>query len=116
MVFTFGPSGVPKPYIEELLDVSGSYIHFIGHFHVRPEDLPTERILGYKGIHHLILIDRIERIRQLDTSFYDEEIGHNITLFPSYELKLHFEIIKRRLTHEEAMDHALRIKEKRSTQ
>jgi hypothetical protein len=87
------------PYISEMLEIKKNFLKFKGYCHEKEENLPVERLLHVGKKIHLIRIDSVKQY-DIDTSgsFYDEEVGGNICLFPSYIVEITFTPVKANLT------------------
>ena len=90
------------PYIREMLELRKGFMKFTGYFHEEEANLPVERIIHVGSKTHLIRIDSKKQYN-IDTSgsFYDEGVGGEICLFPSYTVEITFTPIKANLSAEE---------------
>ena len=90
----FYPFGRHIIYIREMLIMRQNFIKFKGYYHEEETNFPIERLLFHKGNKYWI---RIYSKKQYDINvsegFYDEDVGANICLFPSYIVELTFSII-----------------------
>ena len=91
----FMPNHLGNIYVSEIVsNISGEFI-FKGHCYIDPEDFPIERIL-YDG-KNVIWIKFLEkRVLEKDCdsgSFYDEDVGANICLFPTYTLCMPYKVL-----------------------
>jgi hypothetical protein len=70
------------------------YMKFKGYYHEKEENFPKEQLLCIGQDIYWILI-HTKKQSDMDTSgsFYDETIGENICLFPSYIIELTFTVL-----------------------
>ncbi len=78
-----------------MLEIKKNYMKFKGYCHEKDENLPVERLIHVGKKIHLIRIDSVKQY-DIDTSgsFYDEEVGGNICLVPSYTVEITFTPVK----------------------
>lgn len=90
----FYPFGRHIIYIREMLIMRQNFIKFKGYFHEEETSFPIERLLFHKDNVYWI---RINSKKQYDVDvsegFYDEDVGANICLFPSYIVELSFSLL-----------------------
>lgn len=90
----FYPFGGRTIYIQEMYILRKNYMKFKGYFHEEEENLPVEKLLFIgKNLYWISIHGKTQS--EMDTSggFYDEEVGANICLFPSYVVELHFTVL-----------------------
>lgn len=85
-----------------MLEIKKNYMKFNGYYHEKQENLPVERLIHVGEKIHLIRIDSVKQY-DMDTSrsFYDEEVGGDICLFPSYTVEISFTPIKKDLSKDD---------------
>lgn len=105
----------PCPFVQTIynLDLSGGTLEFDGHFYLNDADFPViqsmhlyqsekepykceDNTYYYKEIMnelYLVEIIRRELITDTSESWYDEEVGGNICLFPTHRQKIYFKIL-----------------------
>jgi hypothetical protein len=70
------------------------YLKFKGYYHEKEENLPKEQLMFVNKDMYWIRVDsKTQSEPDLSGSFYDEEIGANICLFPSYIVEINFTIL-----------------------
>jgi hypothetical protein len=90
------------PYIREMLELRKGYMKFTGYFHEEEAYLPVERLIHVGSKTHLIRIDSKKQYNiNTSGSFFDEGVGGEICLFPSYTIEITFTPIKADLSPEE---------------
>lgn len=99
------------PIVMEVLEINmqAGHVRFDGYWSVENEENPLpETVLCTvypeddaspttpHASYYLLRITEHNRIedKSIDSAFYDEDIGHDICLFPSLETELKFEIIE----------------------
>lgn len=89
------------------LDLQAGYMKFSGHWYIDNEKvLPEILIFRNKEDYYLIKITEHNKTRDEanEGSFYDEDVGGYITLFPQYITELKFELIEE-LSHDAVKKH-----------
>ena len=83
-------------YVSEILELRNNFMKFKGYYHEKEENFPLERVMIYKEhYYHLLIFSKKQY--EMDTSggWYDEDVGADICLFPSYTVELNFTILKK---------------------
>jgi hypothetical protein len=81
-------------YIQQMYILEKGYLKFKGYYHEKEENLPKEQLMFVNKDMYLIRVDsKTQSEPDLSGSFYDEDVGANICLFPSYIVEIHFTIL-----------------------
>jgi hypothetical protein len=90
----FYPFGRHIIYIREMLIMRQGFVKFKGYYHEEETSFPIERLLFHNNDAYWIRIDSKKQYdMDVSNGFYDEDVGANICLFPSYVVELTFSVI-----------------------
>lgn len=83
-------------YVSEILELRNNFMKFKGYYHEKEENFPLERVMCHNDHYYHLRINSKKQY-EMDTSggWYDEDVGADICLFPSYTVELNFTILKK---------------------
>ncbi|NDE62129.1 MAG: adenylosuccinate lyase, partial [Cyclobacteriaceae bacterium] len=83
-------------YIQELYVLHKGIMKFKGYYHEDEENFPMESLLCVgKDIYWILIHTKKQSDMDTSGSFYDETVGGDICLFPSYTIELTFSVIQK---------------------
>lgn len=83
-------------YIQELYVLQKGIMKFKGYYHEDEENFPMESLLCIgKDIYWILIHTKKQSDMDTSGSFYDESVGGDICLFPSYTIELTFSVIQK---------------------
>ncbi len=99
-------------YIQKMLIIRPGFMKFKGYWHEEESNFPIETLFYCGDDVYWIRIDSKKQY-DMDTSgsFYDEGIGGNICLFPSYIVELEFTVLAKNMSKEKYSEILEEIKE-----
>lgn len=92
----FAPNVGRNIFIKEMIELTPTTMKFKGYYHEPEENFPLEKIMYSRKHVYWIRIDSKKQY-DIDTSgsFYDEDFGAEICLFPLYTVELQFQVLAR---------------------
>jgi hypothetical protein len=83
-------------YVSEILELRNNFMKFKGYYHEKEEKFPLERVMCHNDHYYHLRINSKKQY-EMDTSggWYDEDVGADICLFPSYTVELNFTILRK---------------------
>jgi hypothetical protein len=81
-------------HIQQMHVLSKGYMKFQGYYHEKEENFPLEQLLCVgKDMYWILIHSKTQSEMDTSGSFYDETVGGNICLFPSYTIELSFSVL-----------------------
>ena len=98
----FAPNNRRIIYVRSILELRKNFMKFKGYYHEDEKNFPIEKLMYVgKQVYWIRIHEKKQYDMDLSGGFYDEDVGANICLFPSYIVELHFTILKKGMTKAE---------------
>lgn len=96
MDISFAPMFSRIIYVSKILELRNNFMKFKGYYHEEDKNFPIEKLMYYgKQVYWIRIHTKKQYDMDVSGGFYDEDVGANICLFPSYIVELHFTILKK---------------------
>lgn len=99
-------------YIQKMYTLRDGFMQFRGYWHEQEENFPLERLFCYnKNLYWIKILEKTQKEMDVSNGFYDEDVGGNICLFPTYIVTLKFVTLAKNPSKEKMAQIMLDIKE-----